>query len=149
MRFASGKCLGPTLARTLSPDRSKVGLIGPWTNGRLVRMQLSIAGRYHVHIMSRASRPAKLSSKSSSAAPPALAAKQMDMFPEQPVVERLDPIAVVGPRTGATAVIRVRMRGVESTHLVFHDRHGWYCETHGAACEAVSVARDSQHDHNP
>lgn len=90
--------------------------------------------------------PASRSAKSSSATQPAVPAKQMDMFPEQPVVERLDPVAVVGPRTGATAVIRVRLRSVESPHLIFHDRHGWYCDTHGAACEAVSVARESPLD---
>lgn len=68
---------------------------------------------------------------------------QIDLFPEHPVIERLDPRAVVGPRTAAQAVIRVRMRTVESPHLVFHDRHGWYCETHGASCEAVVVAREA------
>jgi len=66
----------------------------------------------------------------------------MDMFPEQPIVERLVPVAVAGPRTAASAVIRVRMRSVESPHLIFHDRHGWYCETHGPTCEAVTVARE-------
>ncbi len=95
--------------------------------------------------MSPASRPAKPTPGSS----PAITAKQMDMFPEQPVVERLDPVAVVGPRTGATAVIRVRLRSVESPHLIFHDRHGWYCDTHGPGCEAVPVARESQHDAAP
>ncbi len=105
-------------------------------------MQLFGSGRYHVPIMSRAPR----SARPSSAAPPAVPAKQMDMFPEQPVVEQLDPVTVVGPRTGATAVIRVRLRAVESPHLVFHDRHGWYCDTHGPTCEAVSVARESQQE---
>ncbi len=72
---------------------------------------------------------------------PRPAATQMDLFPERPVVEVLDPRTVVGPRTATSAVIRVRLRSVEAPHLVFHDRHGWYCDTHGATCEAVAVAR--------
>ncbi len=75
----------------------------------------------------------------------AKAAVQIDLFPERPVIDVLSPSAVVGPRTAARSVIRVRMRSVEAPHLVFHDRHGWYCETHGPACEAVPVAQLSQH----
>ncbi len=57
------------------------------------------------------------------------------------MVEMLDPRAVVGPRTATSAVIRVRLRSIEAPHLIFHDRHGWYCDIHGAACDAVAVAR--------
>jgi hypothetical protein len=70
-----------------------------------------------------------------------LAATQIDLFPEKPTVERLDPRANVGPRTGVEALVRVRLRAVESPHLVFHDRHGWYCEAHGPTCPAVAIAR--------
>jgi hypothetical protein len=69
------------------------------------------------------------------------AATQIDLFPEKPTVERLDPRANVGPRTGVEALVRVRLRAVESPHLVFHDRHGWYCEAHGPGCPAVAIAR--------
>jgi hypothetical protein len=74
-------------------------------------------------------------------APAAPSAVQIDLFPERPSVERLDPRANVGPRTGVEALVRVRLRAVEAPHLVFHDRHGWYCEAHGATCPAVAVAR--------
>jgi hypothetical protein len=30
--------------------------------------------------------------------------------------------------------------GVTSSHLVFFDRHGWYCE-HGRDCPAVAAVR--------
>jgi hypothetical protein len=71
---------------------------------------------------------------------------QIDLFPERPSVERLDPRANVGPRTGVEDLVRVRLRAVEAPHLVFHDRHGWYCEAHGAGCPAVAVARAEDHD---
>lgn len=67
---------------------------------------------------------------------------QLDLFPVRPVVERLDPRRVVGPNTGVEAIVRVRLRPNAPTHLVFHDRHGWYCEAHGAECAAVAMARD-------
>jgi hypothetical protein len=73
-------------------------------------------------------------------APPA--AVQIDLFPERPLVERLDPRAHVGPRTGVLALVRVKLRATDAAHLVFHDRHGWYCEAHGAGCPSVPVARE-------
>ncbi len=73
--------------------------------------------------------------------PPPVTATQIDLFPERPVVELLDPRVVVGPRTATSAVIRVRLRSIEAPHLIFHDRHGWYCDTHGVTCDAVAVAR--------
>ena len=68
-------------------------------------------------------------------------ATQIDLFPERPVVERLDPRASVGPRTGVLSLTRVRVRAAEAPHLIFHDRHGWYCEAHGPSCAAVQIAR--------
>lgn len=72
------------------------------------------------------------------------AAVQIDLFPERPSVERLDPRANVGPRTGVEELVRVRLRAAEAPHLVFHDRHGWYCEAHGATCPAVAIARTEE-----
>lgn len=66
---------------------------------------------------------------------------QLDLFPVRPIVERLDPRDVVGPRTGVADLVRVRFRPDDAAHLVFHDRHGWYCEAHGPACAAVPLAR--------
>ena len=54
----------------------------------------------------------------------------------------LDPVRKCGPRTSVERLIRVvekRDAGVVN-HLVFFDRHGWYCE-HGRACPAVAPAR--------
>ncbi|HYW31116.1 MAG TPA: hypothetical protein VE869_06375 [Gemmatimonas sp.] len=77
-------------------------------------------------------------------APPdvvALSAPQLDLFPIRASVEKLRPQAVSGPRTGVKAIARVRIVPSAPAHLVFNDRHGWYCETHGASCPAVALAR--------
>lgn len=57
-------------------------------------------------------------------------------------IRDLDPHAKCGPGTSVERLIRVDEmvdRRVEA-HLVFLDRHGWYCE-HGASCHAVGHAR--------
>jgi hypothetical protein len=85
------------------------------------------------------------SSSRSGAAPidaSAIAPVQFDLFPVKPVVDVLDARAVVGPRTGVEHLVRVRLRPNDAPHLVFHDRHGWYCEAHGPSCHAVTLARD-------
>ena len=66
---------------------------------------------------------------------------QLDLFPMNPVVELLDPRSVVGAKTAVEHLVRVRSRANEIAHLVYHDRHGWYCETHGPTCAAVLLAR--------
>lgn len=68
---------------------------------------------------------------------------QLDLFPVAPVVDILDPQAVVGVRTGVEHLVRVRPRPNDAPHMVFHDRHGWYCEQHGSQCGAVKLARDA------
>lgn len=73
-----------------------------------------------------------------------LAAQQTDLFPEQPIVDVLQPRERVGPRTGVLALLRVRLRSSDAPHLVFHDRHGWYCEEHGALCAAVRLAQEAE-----
>lgn len=67
---------------------------------------------------------------------------QLDLFPVKPSVEPLDARAIVGPRSAVEHLVRVRMRPNDAPHLIFHDRHGWYCEEHGADCHAVRLARD-------
>lgn len=59
-------------------------------------------------------------------------------------VRELVPQTVCGPRTRVHRVFRVeeRVDGSSRTHLVFNDRHGWYCE-HGAGCIAVAEVRRS------
>lgn len=66
---------------------------------------------------------------------------QLDLFPERPIIEILDPRQAIGPGTAVQDLVRVRIRPSESPHLVFHDRHGWYCETHGPRCPSVSLAQ--------
>lgn len=66
---------------------------------------------------------------------------QFDLFPVIPVVEKLDPKRAIGARTAVQDVVRVRIRPNEAPHLVFHDRHGWYCEAHGVHCNAVAIAQ--------
>jgi hypothetical protein len=53
-------------------------------------------------------------------------------------IKELDPFVVCGPRTSVTHLFRVdeTLDGSAATHLVFFDRHGWYCE-HGRSCRAV------------
>jgi hypothetical protein len=69
---------------------------------------------------------------------------QFDLFPIIPLVEKLDPKRVVGAKTAVLDLVRVRFRPSEPPHLVFHDRHGWYCEAHGVNCIAVRVAQGKE-----
>lgn len=64
---------------------------------------------------------------------------QLDLFPFQVEVEALDPRAAIGARTGVEHLFRVRVNAGEAPHLVYHDRHGWYCEVHGKGCTAVGA----------
>lgn len=56
-------------------------------------------------------------------------------------IEELDPRTKCGPGTSVERLLRVREKGDsgERTHLIFFDRHGWYCE-HGRNCAAVPHA---------
>lgn len=64
--------------------------------------------------------------------------------PREIRVRELVPEKVCGPRTRVQQVFRVeeRVNGSSQTHLVFNDRHGWYCE-HGPDCPAVGAVRGS------
>jgi hypothetical protein len=60
-------------------------------------------------------------------------------------IRELDPLRVCGGRTSVTQLFRVdeqlldgKAAGARQVHLVFNDRHGWYCE-HGRSCHAVSA----------
>jgi hypothetical protein len=64
--------------------------------------------------------------------------------PAVPVVRvvklrELDPVARCGPGTSVEHLFRVEelLDGEPTIHLVFFDRHGWYC-MHGAGCVAVA-----------
>ena len=57
-------------------------------------------------------------------------------------VKPLDPLRKCGPKTTVQLLYRVdeQVDGRNTPHLVFFDRHGWYCE-HGRSCPAVGHAR--------
>ena len=57
-------------------------------------------------------------------------------------IKELDPVRKCGPGTSVKHLYRVIERGQDhvETHLVFFDRHGWYC-IHGPTCPAVAPAR--------
>ena len=57
-------------------------------------------------------------------------------------VKPLDPLRKCGPKTTVQFLYRVdeKVDGRSTPHLVFFDRHGWYCE-HGRSCPAVGHAR--------
>lgn len=61
------------------------------------------------------------------------------------VVKPLEPHAKCGPGTSVQYLFRVdeTVDGRTTTHLVFFDRHGWYCE-HGRNCPAVAHAKKYQ-----
>ena len=50
----------------------------------------------------------------------------------------MDPVQMCGRGTTVTELYRVEETGGtgRTHHLVFFDRHGWYCE-HGKQCSAV------------
>ena len=60
-------------------------------------------------------------------------------------IRELDPLRICGDRTSVVKLFRVdeqlvtgKAAGARQVHLVFNDRHGWYCE-HGRSCHAVSA----------
>lgn len=71
-----------------------------------------------------------------------LARKQEAAAPPTYRVRELDPLTKCGNGTSVQKLFRVdeRIDGVVRPHLVFFDRHGWYCD-HGRDCPAVSQAR--------
>jgi hypothetical protein len=66
---------------------------------------------------------------------------QIELFPRPLVVEALDPRVVGGRRTRVRSVYLVRAHDGAPAHRIFADRHGWYCEEHGAACALVGRLR--------
>jgi hypothetical protein len=58
-------------------------------------------------------------------------------------IKALDPQRKCGPNTTVQHLLRVdeSIGGAHAdTHLVFFDRHGWYC-VHGQSCPAVADVR--------
>lgn len=64
-------------------------------------------------------------------------------LPREVAIKALDPQAKCGPETSVLHMFRVdeTLGGAHAdTHLVFFDRHGWYC-VHGRTCRAVEDVR--------
>jgi hypothetical protein len=63
-------------------------------------------------------------------------------LPTRVEIKELDPLRKCGPGTSVQRLYRVleRTDGLTTSHLVFLDRHGWYC-VHGRACPAVGLAK--------
>jgi len=53
-------------------------------------------------------------------------------------IRPMDPLQMCGKGTSVTQLYRVEETGERGRihHLVFFDKHGWYCE-HGKQCSAV------------
>jgi hypothetical protein len=74
---------------------------------------------------------------------------QLEFFPARVSIDRLDPRKVVGARSQADALYRVRIGDRSPAHLVFVDRHGVYCQDHGAECRAAREVRQRMDDGGP
>lgn len=86
-------------------------------------------------------RPAKESAKRSARS----GAKTVKAVRPKLQIRELDPLRVCGGKTSVVQLFRVdeqllegKAAGARQVHLVFNDRHGWYCE-HGRSCHAVSA----------
>ena len=57
-------------------------------------------------------------------------------------IKALDPLVACGPHTSVKHLFRLREQvdGTRTVHLVFFDKHGWYCE-HGRSCHAVTLVQ--------
>ncbi len=64
--------------------------------------------------------------------------KQKEEAVRKVKIRAMDPAEMCGPATSVTRLFRVeeRLDQTRIHHLVFFDRHGWYCE-HGRQCGAV------------
>jgi hypothetical protein len=60
-------------------------------------------------------------------------------------IRQLDPRSKCGEGTTVMQLYRVDdlPEDAPRVHMVFHDRHGWYCE-HGRECPAVAAVRRHQ-----
>lgn len=83
----------------------------------------------------RGRKPARKSGKIIAAAKAATPTRLMR-------IRELDPQAACGQGTTVVQLFRVDDLpfGDDTTHLVFFDRHGWYC-AHGRECPAVAAVR--------
>lgn len=67
--------------------------------------------------------------------------EQFDLFPPKVTIDALDPVKLLGGKTRVSGLWRVSI-GIGDTHVVFRDRHGLYCESHGPSCRAARFVGD-------
>ena len=104
-----------------------------------VKKSMRKVGVRNAKMMATVNRSVTTTTKQRSAKPKKRAAPDSAVKFE---IRELDPIRKCGPGTTVQQLIRVieRTDGHATNHLVFFDRHGWYCE-HGRECHAVKHAR--------
>jgi hypothetical protein len=97
-------------------------------------------------VRGRSKKPSGKPAKKIGRRPTANATRRGGRAPDPPPrvvkVRALDPQAKCGASTTVQHLFRVdeTVNGTSATHLVFFDKHGWYCE-HGRGCPAVDDVR--------
>ena len=68
--------------------------------------------------------------------------RKTPVIPRDVRIREMDPRLMCGKGTRVERIFRVEERSSSTRifHLVFFDRHGWYCE-HGSQCDAVKDVR--------
>ena len=74
---------------------------------------------------------------------------QLELFATPLRIVALDPRRAGGERTRVRDAFTVRYGTEVRVHRVFHDRHGWYCDEHGAGCKAVADVRSALANGDP
>ena len=105
-------------------------------NAKVIKTAKKTATKVRSKLPAKKAKPGRASAKRtrSAVAPPAV---RID-------IKELDPLRKCGPGTSVQVLLRVieRIDGKSTSHLVFFDKYGWYCD-HGPACPAVGYARKS------
>jgi hypothetical protein len=101
----------------------------------LVRPRAAGAARARPSFVMR--RPPRATGPARRAATPA----QLELFATPLQILALDPRRAGGALTRVRDAFLVRYGTEAKGHRVFHDRHGWYCDEHGAACRSVTDVR--------
>ena len=112
-----------------------------------VRVKSATVGKKAAIAVAKAKpKPSPLARKQGKAAAPSGRRGAKPAAKRAPVrsvkIRELDPLAKCGSGTSVQRLYRVDelLDGAPTAHLVFFDRHGWYCE-HGRNCPAVTDVR--------
>lgn len=137
---------GKRVAGPQSAPRSARGKKGaPVRDGRAVRRDSAAKAKPTSRKTASAATRAKSGARRGRSAGKTVAGKrgEPEAMPTRLMrIRALDPQAACGQGTTVMQLFRVDDLpfGNETTHLVFHDRHGWYCQ-HGRDCPAVAAVR--------